>query len=44
MVAAFAFSERYLADATQRECVDEIFRPGLIRLRLLKEGKMLPRE
>ncbi len=41
MVAASAFTERYLDGSTQRECVDEVFRPGLIRLRLLKEGKVL---
>jgi hypothetical protein len=40
MVAASAFTERYLAGSTQQECLDEVFRPGLIRLRLLKEGRV----
>ena len=35
-------TERYLADSTQRECADEIFQPGLIRVRLIKEGKLPP--
>ncbi|HKQ64416.1 MAG TPA: hypothetical protein VJZ73_05385 [Methylomirabilota bacterium] len=40
MTEGAGLTERYLADSTQRECVDEIFQPGLIRVRLLKEGKL----
>lgn len=39
MVAGSAFTERYLAGSTQAQCLDEVFSPGLIRLRLQKEGK-----
>jgi hypothetical protein len=33
-------SEALISQATQQECLNEIFRPGLIRMRLLKEGKL----
>lgn len=39
MLYISAFVEHYLAGSTQRECLDEVFQPGLIRVRLIKEGK-----
>lgn len=42
MRSASAFIERYLAGSTQRECLDEVFQPGRIRVRLIKEGKFVP--
>ncbi|MCH7681650.1 hypothetical protein IID10_20180 [candidate division KSB1 bacterium] len=39
ILAANAFTDILTAEATQKECLNEIFRPGLIRARLIKEGK-----
>lgn len=42
MLQANEVSEALISQATQQECLNEIFRPGLIRMRLLKEGKLPP--
>lgn len=42
MVRSDVVSEGLIAQATQEECLNEIFQPGLIRMRLLKEGKLPP--
>ena len=42
MRSASTFIERYLAGATQQECLDEVFQPGRIRVRLIREGKFVP--
>jgi hypothetical protein len=42
MRSAATFIERYLAGSTQQECLDEVFQPGRIRVRLIKEGKFVP--
>jgi len=44
MRSASVFIERYLVGSTQRECLDEVFQPGRIRVRLIKEGKFIPPE
>lgn len=38
LTAGPVFTERYLAGSTQLDCVNEIFQPGSIRARLMKEG------
>lgn len=40
MLQADEVSEGLISQATQQECLNEIFQPGLIRMRLLKEGKL----
>jgi hypothetical protein len=42
MLQANEVSEALISQATQQECLNEIFRPGSIRMRLLKEGKLPP--
>jgi hypothetical protein len=38
LTAGVALTERYLEGSTQLDCVNEIFQPGSIRARLMKEG------
>ena len=40
MLEANEVSDALISQASQQECLNEIFRPGLIRMRLLKEGKL----
>ena len=40
LTAGVAFTERYLEGSTQLDCVNEIFQPGSIRARLMKEGTL----
>lgn len=38
LTSGAVFTERYLAGSTQLDCLSEIFQPGSIRARLMKEG------
>jgi hypothetical protein len=38
LTSGATFTERYLAGSTQLDCLREIFQPGSIRARLMKEG------
>lgn len=39
IVVADEFTDMLTSESTQQECLSEIFQPGLIRARLVKEGK-----
>ena len=39
---ANGLSEQLTADATQRECLDEMFTPSGLRIKLMRAGKSLP--
>lgn len=43
IVDADVFTDMLTSESTQQECLSEIFQPGQIRARLIKEGKFPPR-